>query len=989
MNPPTRFQHSKLLFGAIAMSLLSAAPASADILGPYVTDANTLHLWHLDEADPGPAASVGNGNLFSLMPTNGAILGAPAFAGFGTAADTTAATNTGFSAPTVSTSDLTGADGAFTFEAMVRTSSSTAIQQIVSLENAGGVTARPFQFRIDEGQLRFINIAGAAGVEQILTLIPTTGPDAFVPDEWFHAAVTYNGNENTADNIKLYWTRVDASRTQANEILSMTMVADLGVATAPFGVGNEFRQTPDNNFLGQIDEVRISDIARAPDGMLFGTIGPDLDPPLLLDTTPADDAVDVLVSADLVASFNEIIAAGTGEITLWKNADPDELVETFDVTSSSQLTFGVGTLTIDPTDELVGGVEYYVLVDATAIQDATANTFAGISDPSDWSFTTDGTAPTGTAMGPMADATEVSPKSGLTLSFSETVQAGAGTITIHLAGDDSVAQEIDVTSSAVTIDGTEVTIALSQLAGATAYYVNIPAGAFRDPSGNVYDGITDTSTWAFTTAVIPEGLLFSQDFAGSSADLDTGIPDTTIGGTAWVASPNFNQDGSIDQGAAGAGAGSATLAFTPFNGLVYTLEASITGISGNGNWFALGFANGQSTGSSPNDRFITGNVVGTAWMLMKGDASTSQNSAFLGLGTFGGGNHGLTSNEAWTVWTTENPGGDIDLRIVLDTTGGPNTWTATWYAKRPADASYTEVRPTAPMLTESINAVGLALANAGVFGTIESFRLYTGAPPADTLVLEIAANGGLLDFAWNSKNGMQYDLVSSLDPATGADPSLWAPYNDGVNPAYEDIPASGTGSNTLTGVVQTGAVRFFALTEEPVPPLLAENFEELTGPAPPAGWSRSDNGAGTAWEVGAPSGAGTGPDAAASGTQCAGTNIGADYTASAEASLVTDAFTVPATGATLSFRQYIDTDLTGVPADVGSIRLLNAGDGSPLAGGDVTTNIEGATEQWSRESIALPAAANGLNVKLEFRFVSNASNEFAGFYIDDVVVTGN
>jgi hypothetical protein len=141
--------------------------------------------------------------------------------------------------------------------------------------------------------------------------------------------------------------------------------------------------------------------------------------------------------------------------------------------------------------------------------------------------------------------------------------------------------------------------------------------------------------------------------------------------------------------------------------------------------------------------------------------------------------------------------------------------------------------------------------------------------------------------------------------------------------------------------------------------------------------------------VGLPSGSTTGPDAAANGTQCAGTNIGGDYTASAEASLVTKAFTVPGDGATLSFSQYIDTDLDGTKTEVGSIRLLLAGDNSVLAGGDVAIELEGATEMWSSESSPLPDVADGLSVKLEFRFVSNATDEFAGFYIDDVVVTGN
>jgi hypothetical protein len=433
-------------------------------------------------------------------------------------------------------------------------------------------------------------------------------------------------------------------------------------------------------------------------------------------------------------------------------------VETFDVANPLRLDFNGGNVTIDPTDDLVGGVEYYVLIDPIAdgefeeiaIEDTSLNAFAGIRDSTTWSFTADGTAPESTSMSPMADASEVSPFSDLALTFGEAVKLGAGTITVHLAGG-GVVETIEVLAGAVTIDGAEVSIDIGELPPGGSFYVTIEAGAFTDFSDNTYSGISDPAAWAFTAAAIPEGLLFSNDFGGDISDLDGTTPDVTTGGAAWVASPNFNQDGSIDEGA-----GSATLAFTPFNDLVYTLEASLRGVSGDGDWFALGFANGQSTGSTTNDRFINNNVVGRAWMLLKGDASTSQNSALM---------DGTASNEALTSFTNENPGGDMDMRIVLDTTGGAGTWTATWFAKRPADEAYTEVRATAALLSEDINSVGLALSNAGVLGTIESFRLFTGAAPIESFAITeiVYSADGMASLTWDSIPDEGYLLKVSRD----------------------------------------------------------------------------------------------------------------------------------------------------------------------------------------------------------------------------------
>jgi len=262
----------RLMCGSVFTLMVTVAVAPntyAAIVGPYSADANTLHLWHLDEADPGPAAPAsGVTGSFNLTPSGGASLGATSFTGFGTAGDTSGATAEGLQGSSIPVSSVTGAGGAFTMEAIIRTAETTSIQQIVSMDNSSSNPNRPFQFRMDGGNLRFINIAG--GVQQILTAIPTTGDDAFVANQWFHVAVTYNGSENTADNLKFYWTRMDETQTVANQITGpFTMTSDLGGISTTFGVANEYRGSQDNNLEGFIDEVRISDIARTADDMMF------------------------------------------------------------------------------------------------------------------------------------------------------------------------------------------------------------------------------------------------------------------------------------------------------------------------------------------------------------------------------------------------------------------------------------------------------------------------------------------------------------------------------------------------------------------------------------------------------------------------------------------------------------------------------------------------------------------------------------------------
>ena len=73
-------------------------------------------------------------------------------------------------------------------------------------------------------------------------------------------------------------------------------------------------------------------------------------------------------------------------------------------------------------------------------------------------------------------------------------------------------------------------------------------------------------------------------------------------------------------------------------------------------------------------------------------------------------------------------------------------------------------------------------------------------------LLSLGYDGSALDFSWNSQSGKVYDLLSALDLSTA--PASWSVYQ-----TYQDIAASGTGTNTLDDVPLDGTVRFFAIAE--------------------------------------------------------------------------------------------------------------------------------------------------------------------------------
>jgi hypothetical protein len=260
----------KVIFrGIVSASVLCyAVSAQATVIGPYTADANTLHLWHMDESGTGPAApAAGVTGSFNLTAANGATLGSPGYAGFGTAGYTGAGSDDGFNHASTSLASVTGAGGAFTYEALINTANITTAQFIATMENGGSGSQRPFQFRFGNGILSFLNIPH--GIETLSVPIPITGAHAFVPNEWFHVAVTYNGNANTSDNFKFFWTRVADQFEEANQIFSGNMTADLSGNNSVFGIGNEYRGAAEFPILGFVDEVRVSGIARSADDFIF------------------------------------------------------------------------------------------------------------------------------------------------------------------------------------------------------------------------------------------------------------------------------------------------------------------------------------------------------------------------------------------------------------------------------------------------------------------------------------------------------------------------------------------------------------------------------------------------------------------------------------------------------------------------------------------------------------------------------------------------
>lgn len=374
---------SGLLAAAAVFAHLSA---QAIIVGPYSPDADTLHLWHLDE----PAVPLANqvpGALPLAAAGNGATLGNPSFPGFGSAASTLDGGQEGGNTGTAidayvsalalanSTADnvpWSFADpvtGAFTFEAIVWVGFDPTISyatlanggtgrnvsmQIITGETEGTLgtsNVRSWQFRLlplgvasapsstNEVRLEFINVNNGASVQSLFATVPNSGPHAIVSNGWYHVAVTYNGEEGTPDNLKFYWTALDDAYVQANEIASTTMNLDLLAGPVDFAIGNTGRNPPNNNWLGLIDEVRISKVAREAHRMMFGSPEVEI----------LQQPVDMIVAIGQPASFSVSAGGQQPVVYQWWHG-------TSSITDATNSTYSISSA------QLADAGDYFVVV---------------------------------------------------------------------------------------------------------------------------------------------------------------------------------------------------------------------------------------------------------------------------------------------------------------------------------------------------------------------------------------------------------------------------------------------------------------------------------------------------------------------------------------------------------------------------------------------------------------------------------------------------
>ncbi len=236
-------------------------------------------------------------------------------------------------------------------------------------------------------------------------------------------------------------------------------------------------------------------------------------PPLVLIYNPLHNATDVNLSEAIELTFDTNIQFSNGAhvVRIRRNSD-DSIFQEY------LLDGGV----IDPDLSISGALftinhlpfeyntQYYVTISSGAIESLAGGLFAGLSLPTEWSFTTQLQPLSVTLFNPDNGANDVPLNQVLSVTFNQDIRFSStlNTIRIRRVSDDSIFQTYNVeglaTDANLSITDATLSIQHTLFEGTTDYYVTIDEGAIESTTGISFPGFSSPTVWSFTTQVPPD-----------------------------------------------------------------------------------------------------------------------------------------------------------------------------------------------------------------------------------------------------------------------------------------------------------------------------------------------------------------------------------------------------------------------------------------------------------------------------------------------------
>jgi methionine-rich copper-binding protein CopC len=296
---------------------------------------------------------------------------------------------------------------------------------------------------------------------------------------------------------------------------------ELQIAHDQLSPGTTYFITIDNNAIhsqaGDVPFAGISDTTQ----WRFTTANP----PTADAFSPTNLSTLSSANQDLVVTFSEDVEPGaTGSFRIRYTQSGGTQFQTITVEDTNYISITNNILTISPL-EFTPDSGYYVLIDQGFIKSSTSGvSYPGIQDTTQWTFT----APAGAAINtyePANNSIDIAIDSILTLTFDENISRGTGSMTIHYQSDGTDAVTINASSTSNVIISSDTLSFLNlNLPHEETLYVTMDVGFVESAtSGFAFNGISDTTEWAFTTLPEPpawiSGHPYFFDISPSNIDL--------------------------------------------------------------------------------------------------------------------------------------------------------------------------------------------------------------------------------------------------------------------------------------------------------------------------------------------------------------------------------------------------------------------------------------------------------------------------------------
>lgn len=196
-----------------------------------------------------------------------------------------------------------------------------------------------------------------------------------------NGTVTIKNLDDDSGALDIEFTLPSPAVTVSGDVLTIDLTSNLDIGTnyAVRITGDAVSDTLGNAFAGISDDTTWA----------FSTAVENLNPPVITVKTPDDEEGGVSPGISITVTFDQNVVMGTGNIVI-KDLLDDSSTQTIDVTDGSQVSLAGNVVTINPVGILEIARSYAVQIPSTAVRNYSDINFGGITNETDWNFTTSG-----------------------------------------------------------------------------------------------------------------------------------------------------------------------------------------------------------------------------------------------------------------------------------------------------------------------------------------------------------------------------------------------------------------------------------------------------------------------------------------------------------------------------------------------------------------------------------------------------------------------